>query len=165
MPSRSPVQGRVVTSNNRTKLPLEFSSSIERVGLKVRYVKVLATRRCGWSRRRAPMGPGPGQAVMSKPKRNARRTLEVKIMFEPSRLAGEHLADQCCMSTSLLLIYYSIQVRISNPAIFQAPLSPASPYTGSYPQLLWITCQRLHVKVDKHKNIDYVLSRYIQHHG
>ena len=30
---------------------------------------------------------------MSKPKRNARQTLEVTIMFEPSRLATEHLAD------------------------------------------------------------------------
>jgi hypothetical protein len=30
---------------------------------------------------------------MSKPKRPARRTLEVTIMFEPSRLASEHLAD------------------------------------------------------------------------
>ena len=30
---------------------------------------------------------------MGKVKRNARKTLEVKIMFEPSRLASEHLAD------------------------------------------------------------------------
>ena len=30
---------------------------------------------------------------MGKVKRNARKTLEVKIMFEPSRLATEHLAD------------------------------------------------------------------------
>lgn len=30
---------------------------------------------------------------MGKVKRNARKTLEVKIMFEPSRLAAEHLAD------------------------------------------------------------------------
>jgi hypothetical protein len=31
--------------------------------------------------------------MMSKPKRPSRRTLEVTIMFEPSRLASEHLAD------------------------------------------------------------------------
>jgi hypothetical protein len=30
---------------------------------------------------------------MSKSKRKARQTLEVTIMFEPSRLATEHLAD------------------------------------------------------------------------
>ncbi len=30
---------------------------------------------------------------MSQTKRNARKTLEVKIMFEPSRLAAEHLVD------------------------------------------------------------------------
>jgi hypothetical protein len=30
---------------------------------------------------------------MGKAKRNARTTLEVTIMFEPSRLAAEHLAD------------------------------------------------------------------------
>jgi len=30
---------------------------------------------------------------MSKSKRNARQTLAVTIMFEPSRLATEHLAD------------------------------------------------------------------------
>jgi hypothetical protein len=30
---------------------------------------------------------------MGKVKRNARKTLEVKIMFEPSRLAADHLAD------------------------------------------------------------------------
>ena len=30
---------------------------------------------------------------MSKPKSTARPSLEVTIMFEPSRLAAEHLAD------------------------------------------------------------------------
>ncbi len=30
---------------------------------------------------------------MSQAKRNARKTLEVKIMFEPSRLTAEHMAD------------------------------------------------------------------------
>ena len=30
---------------------------------------------------------------MSKPKHQAQQALEVTIMFEPSRLSGEHLAD------------------------------------------------------------------------
>lgn len=34
-----------------------------------------------------------GKKAMSKPERKARKTLEVKIMFEPSRLAAEYLAD------------------------------------------------------------------------
>lgn len=34
-----------------------------------------------------------GKTAMSKRERKARRTLEVKIVFEPSRLAAEYLAD------------------------------------------------------------------------
>ena len=34
-----------------------------------------------------------GKPAMSKRERKARRTLEVKIVFEPSRLAAEYLAD------------------------------------------------------------------------
>jgi hypothetical protein len=30
---------------------------------------------------------------MNQAKRNARKTLEVKIMFEPRRLAAEHMVD------------------------------------------------------------------------
>lgn len=34
-----------------------------------------------------------GKKAMSKGERKARRTLEVAIMFEPSRLSAEYLAD------------------------------------------------------------------------
>lgn len=56
-------------------------------------MKALVVRRYGVSRRRIAKASVSGEAVMSKPKRNARPALEVTSMFEPSRLAAEHLAD------------------------------------------------------------------------
>ena len=54
---------------------------------------VLAARRCGLPQRRTELQAVWGEDVMSNKERHARRTLEVTVMFEPTRLAADHLAD------------------------------------------------------------------------
>jgi len=56
-------------------------------------VMVLAARRCGLPQRRTESHAVWGEDVMSNQERHARRMLEVKVMFEPTRLAADHLAD------------------------------------------------------------------------
>jgi hypothetical protein len=54
---------------------------------------VSAARRCGLPQRRTESHAVWGKDVMSDKERPARRTLEVTVMFEPTRLAADHLAD------------------------------------------------------------------------
>ena len=54
---------------------------------------VLAARRCGLPQRRTELQAVWGEDVMSNQERHARRTLEVTVMFEPTRLGADHLAD------------------------------------------------------------------------
>ena len=56
-------------------------------------VRVLAVRRYKPTPKPTPRELELGKTAMSKRERKARRTLEVKIVFEPSRLAAEYLAD------------------------------------------------------------------------
>jgi hypothetical protein len=56
-------------------------------------VMVLAARRCGLPQRRTELQAVWGEDVMSNQERHARRMLEVTVMFEPTRLAADHLAD------------------------------------------------------------------------
>jgi hypothetical protein len=54
---------------------------------------VSAARRCGLPQRRTESHAVWGEDVMSNKERHARRMLEVRVMFEPTRLAADHLAD------------------------------------------------------------------------
>ena len=50
-------------------------------------------RRCDFPRRRTAWQLVRKTAAMNKSNSNARQSLEVTIMFEPTRLAATHLAD------------------------------------------------------------------------
>ena len=58
-----------------------------------------------------------GKKAMSKGERKARRTLEVTIMFEPSRLSAEYLADAYAQVVPLQKCSQSMGSNSSSPSL------------------------------------------------
>ena len=77
-------------------------------------VMVLAARRCGLPQRRTESHAVWGEDVMSNQERHARRMLEVTVMFEPTRLAADPLADAYAQ---VVPPRYRLHSRVSDSAI------------------------------------------------